>query len=138
MDVASIMTRNPYSVRANTSISEAIRMMQEHDIRHLPVLDHKELVGIVSDRDIRALAIQLEEALALPDGVKQKMESKVSEIMRGAPISTEADTDVKDAIDLFLEHKLSALPVTDPASGELVGIVSYIDILKAARDYFDD
>ena len=51
--IKAAMTPFPYSVRASALIDEARAMMDEHRIRHLPVVEGEELVGIVSDRDLR-------------------------------------------------------------------------------------
>jgi acetoin utilization protein AcuB len=51
--VKAVMTPFPYSVRVDASCDEARRMMGQHDIRHLPVIDGERLVGVVSDRDLR-------------------------------------------------------------------------------------
>lgn len=42
--------------------------------------------------------------------------------------------DVVEAIDLMIEHRIGAVPVVEPGTGELLGIVSYVDALRAARD----
>lgn len=52
-DVRELMTPTPISVSPRTSVDEARALMQQHRMRHLPVLDNERLVGMVSDRDIR-------------------------------------------------------------------------------------
>ncbi len=61
--IKAVMTPFPYSVQIEQSIAEARKMMREHDIRHLPVMQREELVGIVSDRDIK---LALDPGLGLP------------------------------------------------------------------------
>lgn len=51
--VKAVMTAFPYSVHPGASVEEAWGMMEEHRIRHLPVVEGEELVGIVSERDLR-------------------------------------------------------------------------------------
>ncbi len=51
--MTSVMTPFPYSVESGTRLSDARQLMREHDIHHLPVKRQGELVGVVSDRDLR-------------------------------------------------------------------------------------
>lgn len=51
--VLTVMTPFPYTVSAEDSVAVASRMMTEHAIRHLPVIDQGQLIGVISDRDIR-------------------------------------------------------------------------------------
>ena len=53
--IKSVMTAFPYSVTADTTASDAIALMESHNIRHLPVMRNDIVVGIVSDRDIKLL-----------------------------------------------------------------------------------
>lgn len=66
----SIMTPFPYCVGLNTTLEQARQSMDEHDIRHLPITDAGELVGIVSDRDLKAassLAQDKHQSLTIND-----------------------------------------------------------------------
>src|ERR1043165_7029976 len=49
------MTRQPWTVGKDALMSEAHRLMREHHVRHLPVLEAGELVGIVSERDLHLI-----------------------------------------------------------------------------------
>ena len=51
--VSRYMTRQPWTISSQSSLSDAHAVMREHAIRHLPVIDDGKLVGIVSDRDLR-------------------------------------------------------------------------------------
>jgi acetoin utilization protein AcuB len=51
--IKAVMTPFPYSIESGASISAAAEMMRQHTIRHLPVMEAGQLVGLVSDRDIR-------------------------------------------------------------------------------------
>lgn len=62
------------------------------------------------------------------------LDSPVSEIMSSDVISVPGDAGLTDVIDLIVESKVGAIPVVDPKSNALVGIVSYIDVLKAVRE----
>jgi acetoin utilization protein AcuB len=49
----SVMTPFPYSIDGNATVREALAMMSDHDIRHLPVKDNGKLVSVITDRDIK-------------------------------------------------------------------------------------
>ncbi len=53
--VKSVMTPFPYAVPLQSSLADAQAMMREHRVRHLPVIDGHQLVGVLSDRDIKLI-----------------------------------------------------------------------------------
>lgn len=140
MVVEDIMTRDPVTVDSESPISEALRILHELEVRHLPVVDNGELVGMVSDRDlkpseIKALegAVELEDSDSPPD----PMSLPVASVMTGGVVSVTPEDEVTDVIDLMLEHKVGAVPVVERHGDTLVGIVSYIDVLREARELFE-
>jgi acetoin utilization protein AcuB len=136
MVVQEIMTKNPVTVESSDSVRVALTTLLELDIRHLPIVEADQLIGIVSDRDLR----QLTPPLATDDESAAKAErlltQPVSSIMSSDVLSVDPEMDAGDVVDLMIEHRVGAIPVVEPGTGELVGIVSYIDLLKAARDAF--
>lgn len=127
-----IMTTSPICVTIRTRLGEAIEVMHENDIRHLPVLDGERLVGILSDRDLRAL---WDPALDVRVGDGRVYDRRVSDFMSSDLITIAEEDDIDTVIDTFLDHKVGAVPVVD-ADGTLAGIISYLDILQAARGRF--
>jgi len=125
------MTAPAVVVREDASIGEAWNLLRALDIRHLPVVNaDRELVGIVSDRDFTAPPTS--PALAeLLGNQAASLRASVSSIMTGAPVSVEQDDEVREAMELMLENKVGALPVVSP-DGNVVGIVSYLDLLRSA------
>lgn len=126
-----IMTRDPVVASPTTPVADVVEVFAGEGFRHLPVVDDDdELVGVVSDRDVRVFSV----AQLLVDGgtAKARMRMPVVEIMTGAPLSVEPDDDVDDVIDLMVENKVGAVPVVDP-DGKVVGIISTIDVLVAAQ-----
>lgn len=124
-----IMTNSPVCVTPKTRLKDAIEVMYANDVRHLIVLEHERLVGILSDRDLRALwdpALDVE----VRDG--RVYDRKVADFMSSGPLTVEAETDIDEVIELLLEHRVGAVPVVS-SEGTLVGIVSYVDVLKAAH-----
>ncbi|MCA9597045.1 MAG: CBS domain-containing protein [Myxococcales bacterium] len=134
MVVKEVMTSEPVTADAGAKISDVISALFELDVRHLPVVDGSELIGIVSDRDLRAFMAPALIELENPGAIAAKLNQPVSTIMNGDVISVHPETDLSELVDLMLDHKVGAVPVLDPDSDELVGIVSYMDVLRAAQD----
>jgi acetoin utilization protein AcuB len=117
-------------------VREAARLLQTLDIRHLPVVDEEgALVGMLSDRDLRGMAVPQTPGKALPgdghdghDG-HDGMDAHVATLMTADVLSVQAEDDVSAVIDVMIENKVGAVPVID-GDGALVGIVSYVDILR--------
>ncbi|WP_437483289.1 CBS domain-containing protein [Sorangium sp. So ce1014] len=135
ISAAELMTENPRTVRVDDPIAEAVDVLQTTDFRHLPVLDEQgELVGMLSDRDLRGLQLPYSANTAVVDAARQKTgvpvsTMPVSTIMSGNVVSVGPDADMTELMELMLEHKIGALPVVD-AEGALLGIVSYVDIFR--------
>jgi CBS domain-containing protein len=136
MRIRDIMTARPEFISTKATIAQALSKMFELGIRHLPILDEGELRGVVSDRDIRAYLGDLNTVHAEPTKAFPQLGRPVSEIMNSDPISLSPDALVTEAIDIMLEERFGALPVLNEVTGELIGIVSYVDILRAARPHF--
>lgn len=132
MLVREVMTPDPVVADATSSVFEVIERMQQDDIRHMPVMDRGQLVGVVSDRDLKAYSFDAVMANS-PEGAQGRLRRPISLLMTGDPISVEAEADAGEAVDLMLENKIGAVPVIDP-EGNVVGIVSYVDVLRVARE----
>lgn len=134
MIVSEIMTENPATIAPDATIGEALDILQDLQIRHLPVVDNTALVGMVSDRDLRAQNVRQfigEEAVG---EVHQNLDAPVSRIMNGNVHRVDPSSEVSDVVDIMIEHRVGAVPVVDEATGDLRGIVSYIDVLQGLQD----
>lgn len=133
MIVSDIMEREVVSVTPDTPLKEAFAKMSRARIRHLPALSGGRLVGIVSDRDIRLRAMQA-------DGVEDEslvfsldLDTTVRDVMHKDPIVIGPDVDLREAIDMFVEEKVGAIPVVDEGD-HLLGIIGYIDLLELLQE----
>jgi len=132
------MTPDPITIAPDASISDAWDLMSEHDIRHVPVVQDGALVGMLSSRDLPLSDIlrllSVEGAVAL----NREMAKPVSKIMSRDVISVVPDARASDLVRLLLEHKIGAIPVVGAITGRVLGIVSYIDVLRALQDRLDE
>lgn len=135
MIAADIMTENPLTAHPATPLHDVIRTMMEAGIRHVPITDGNELVGILSERDLRGVSLSIWES---PERAAHRLRSQVSSWMTADVVSIAPDTGLAELIDLLLDNHVGAVPVVDPVEGDVVGIVSYVDALRAARQAFVD
>jgi CBS domain-containing protein len=123
MNVQEVMTKTVWTCRTDEAMSAAARLMWEHDIGALPVLDAAgRLVGIVTDRDLCMSAYFAGEPLtAVP--VERGMSKFVSKI---EPAQT-----IEKAEELMRSKRIRRLPVV--SGDKLVGMISLADISRAAQ-----
>ena len=113
--VAEVMTRGVLTVGPETPCGSVRRLMDEHGIRHVPVVAGERLVGMVSDRDVRSAGAGSGAITA--------------RIMTPYPVTVTPETRVEHAAQLMLDGRFGSLPVADGHT--LVGIVTYTDLLRA-------
>ncbi|MGA7577702.1 MAG: CBS and ACT domain-containing protein [Desulfobaccales bacterium] len=124
------MTRDPVTITDDTSLIRAMHIINEHRFRRLPVMSAGRLVGLVTDRDLKAAAPSKATALDVHEVYYLMAEMPVKEIMSRDPITVSQEATVEEAAQIMLAHTFSGLPVVD-AGGSLAGIITQSDILRA-------
>jgi CBS domain-containing protein len=119
--VGDWMTRTPITVTEDCPVRFALGQMQRDGVRHLLVLDGDRLAGILSNRDVRRLA--------LDDPGPSLLLGPVRAIMTEDPVTVAPEMAVTLAARLLLEHRIGALPVRD--GDRIVGIFTTADALEA-------
>ncbi len=129
--VGDVMTRRPTVIVNTASMRAALAVMRELDVRHLPVVnaDH-ELVGMLSDRDLRGLPYPMQAVSDLGGNQRPGLDEPVTSIMSSDVLFVGPYDPLVDTIETILEGRVGAVPVVN-AENRLVGIVSYVDILRA-------
>ena len=118
MLVGQIMSQKIVTISPDKRVGQALKLMQKHQIRHLPVMEHNRMVGWITSRDLREvlLASMLEDI-------------KVGDVMVQAPLSVTPDTEVEEAARLIHEHKIGGMPVME--GDKLVGVITMPDLISA-------
>jgi acetoin utilization protein AcuB len=125
----NLMHRNVFSIEVEKSMLDAYILMEEKNIRHLPVISSDgSLVGILSDRDVKkAMAVkkinEFEHEITLPAN------AKVSNFMSWPVMTINENTSLKKVAEIMIEQKISALVIEDGHGGP-GGIVTTEDLLK--------
>jgi len=116
LTVRDVMATDLVTVRPHQSARHAYRLMRDHRFRHLPVVEDGQLVGILSDRDLRPVLLS-----------PTLTRARVGELMSEDLTTVVPDASVEEAASLLVVKKIGCLPVV--ADGRLVGIVTETDLL---------
>jgi acetoin utilization protein AcuB len=128
MHIHDVMTRSVITAPPSMSLVLAQRLLEDHRIRHLPVVQGGQLVGLVSDRDIRQ-ALPSPMTTLTPAGRTYKMGAlAIATCMTCEVVTVPPETDLVQGIRQLLAGPYGCLPVL--AGGQLVGIVTAIDVLR--------
>ena len=122
------MTRDVVTIEAETPFLEARLILKEKRIRHLPVVDHGKLIGVVTDRDLKEAAPSGATTLDVYELNYLLLKMKVRDLIKRDPITIKPTNSVEKAAFLMHEHKIGCLPVVDEA-GMLVGLITETDLL---------
>jgi acetoin utilization protein AcuB len=126
--LSEIMNRDLVTVDKQASLRRARRILDQHRIRHLLVVDGKRLVGIVTDRDLRQAAPSSKSPLTISERQEFMDELKVLEVMSRKLITASSTTTIREAAKVMVSEKIGCLPVVD--GNQLVGIVTQADLLE--------
>jgi acetoin utilization protein AcuB len=130
-----MMTRHPVTMDITGTVQDAADLMWAADVRHIPVLDHGTLVGMLSDRDLRSYMLPHSERICRADEERARLAVSVRVVIPSDVLTVGPDTPVAALLDLLLEEKIGAVPVLAPDTGDLIGLISYIDVLRAVRPF---
>lgn len=132
-----MMTEHPATLRADATILEAARTLYTRAVRQLPVVDQDGiLVGMLTDLEVQRVTVP---GLVGPDHapeLRRAMRAPVATIMRRNVLAVGENASLQETVGAMLENGIGAIPVVG-AGGALVGIVSYMDVLRQLPLYED-
>jgi acetoin utilization protein AcuB len=130
MLVGNWMSKDPVSVKPDTSMMRASKIMKDKRVRGLSVVnDEGVLLGIVTDRDIKEASPSKATTLDVHELYYLLSEIKVSDIMSTNLVTIGVDESVEKAALLIMEHKVGGLPVVDK-DGKLLGVITQTDVFN--------
>jgi acetoin utilization protein AcuB len=118
--IQKYMTTTPIAIDRKESLKAAHKVMREHDIRHLPVLEGERLVGLVSQRDLHLI-----ETLKDVDVDKVLVE----DAMTPNPYTVSPDAELDEVVAEMAEHKYGSALVVQ--NHKVVGVFTTVDAMKA-------
>ena len=132
MLVRKKMKKDLITITKDERMTTAKKILKEKNIRHLPVVEGKKLIGLVSNMDIRkaeaspATSLEVRELHYLLDKIT------IGEIMTRNVITISPDISVEEATTLLHDNKIGCLPVVE--DGNLVGIITENDVMEILID----
>lgn len=130
MTVSKWMTKSVLSIKPKETLKYAREVMSKHRVNQLPVVVDDNVVGIVTDRDVRDAypsSVRLLRGKDIDDFADSYI---VEEVMTYNVITVSPETSLREAAQRVRRQRFGALPVVD--HGKLVGIISRSDLLDAA------
>ncbi len=130
MLVRELMTPHPITIKIDTSVPEALRIMHEGNFRELPVLDDQgHLAGIVSDKDLLFASPSPATSLSIWEIKELLSKVKVEEVLQRDVQTAAEDTPAEEAARIMADCKIGSLVVMRDKS--IVGIITKTDLFKA-------
>jgi acetoin utilization protein AcuB len=128
MLVRDFMTTEVTSLQETDTLLDARMVFVRSSFRHLPVLRDKQVVGVVTEHDVRQFGPSLMSGVS-PEEYNRLLETTpVSRAMTRDPVTVRPDQPVFEAANLLHTRRFGCLPVVE--NGELVGIISTTDMLR--------
>ena len=129
MLVKNWMTKEVFAIDPEESMQRAISLMKEHKIRMLPVMKDGQLVGIVSDTDLKRASASDATMLDVHEMLYLLSKIKIKDIMSKKPITVPEDYTVEETAELLMNKNISGVPVVNH-SGVVVGTITRDDLYK--------
>lgn len=127
--VKDLMSSPVCSVTPGTRLPVIKRLLLDRKIRHLPVVDAGELIGIISLGDVRNAFPSDTAIMSNHDMGDQLDKITAADILRIDVVTVAAEAPLAEAVELLLQNQVGCLPVMD--ADRMIGIVSASDILRA-------
>jgi acetoin utilization protein AcuB len=129
MLVRERMSTRPVTIPASMSITQALRVMRQSQVRRLPVLDEEgQLIGIVSEKDLLYASPSPATSLSIYEMHDILSRLRVTDVMTADPVTIPPDIPLEEAARIMADNKIGGLPVME--DGKLVGIITETDIFK--------
>jgi len=136
MHVSAMMQTQVITATPDMTLADVQRLMRDHQIRHVPVVSGKRLVGIITDRDVREASPSPATTLTRGEIAYQLATTPIKHCMTQDVVWIGPDIDMIQVTRLLLQRQCGCLPVVD--NGTLVGIITELDCLRAFLDAVGD
>ncbi|MBI5463375.1 MAG: IMP dehydrogenase [Ignavibacteriales bacterium] len=112
------MIQKPITLAPHQTVREALEVMKKYSISGIPIVEHEQLVGILTNRDLR---------------FEPNLDARVSTVMTSEKLVTASvGTTLEEAEKILQKHRIEKLPVVDK-NGKLKGLITFKDIQKKKR-----
>ena len=134
--VTRIMTDNPVTITLQDSLIDAQKIMEDKKIRHLPVVDNQEIIGMLSYTDL----MRVNFVDSYGDGNEQVTTTlysvlTIEQVMIDQLVTINTETTIRDAAEILSKKEFHALPVID--HNGLTGIITTTDLIKYLLEQYN-
>lgn len=123
------MSKDVITVQADDSMQKAMDLLEKNSVHMLPVMDNAELVGVVTDRDLKRAKAAIATTMNTYDLKKIQSEIRVNSFMSKDLITVPKDFSIEETAEKLIENKISGVPVVDE-DGMLEGVITKTDLFK--------
>lgn len=124
------MRKDVATINVDDSMQDAMNLMKEHTVAMLPVMRNGQLVGVVTDRDLKRASASDATTLDIHELTYLLSKIRIGEIMTKDPITVPPDYTIEEAAAVLLKNDISGAPVVDK-EGRLQGIVTKQEMFRA-------
>jgi len=125
-DILRVKGGTLYTVTPEEPLADAVKTMAERDIGSLVVMNHGDLVGILTFREVIAAIVRNGGGVG---------STNVRSAMNNAPLTCTPENDIDEVRRMMLQHRARYMPVMDAKT--LMGVISFYDVAKAIVDSQD-
>lgn len=127
--VSKIMAKELIKVQVNDGLDTAEHLFKKHKIRHIPVVDGEQIVGMLSMNDLLRISFA-DGAYREEENVSSSIYEmfSVPQLMRSNLTTVSSTNTIKEAAEIFVQSEYHSLPVVD--NNVLVGMVTTTDMIK--------
>ena len=124
--ISAYMTPGPITVPRSTTMAKALRLMEEHGFRHLPVIEGDRLCGMISERELRVVENMR--------GIDSAF-CTVGDFILGPPYAVGPETPVREVARVMMERKIGSAAVVE--GDQVIGLFTTTDALRVLCDALD-
>lgn len=126
--ISQIMTKDLITLNPTQSLYDAEKLFKKHNIRHIPIVEGKTIIGVLSYSDL--LRISFADLTDEEDSIESVVYDAftISQVMAKVPLTVTTDTTIKEVAEILSKQSFHSLPVIE--NEELVGIVTTTDLIN--------
>ena len=128
MLVRDVMTTDVTTLREDAALVDATLIFASSGVRHIPILNGKKLVGIVTERDLKHYTPSILSGIPPAEYNRLMGSTPLSKIMTRDPATIEPGKTISEAVQMLYDRRIGCLPVVE--DGELKGIITTTDMLN--------
>ena len=133
--IKNLMSAAPHSIQRGQRLSKARQILGSHSFHHLPVLEGKKVVGMLSSNDMLRLSYDFDAIDERSLDAILDHQYSIDQVMQSDVVSIPIESNVRDAAEILAKGEIHSVVVTNDQN-ELEGIVTSTDMIRYLTDLF--